>query len=339
MIIFIAFGVIIAVVIIQRFIYVHFAFTNLKCSYYFSDLEVNEGDIFYITEVIENKKYLPLPAVSTILAAGGGMAFAGADGKIIDSKSVFIFSSVGIYKKITRSWRVKAVKRGRYNINSVTVNIKDIFGLVSVAKDFSSDAGVLILPSAYKKNSEIEPPHFTGGSVPVLAGYFSDPFNIVKISPYTYAEPLNKINWKASAKSQTLMVNYEQPSVSDRVLVVLDASDPPFLLEKNIKLCATLLRIIPADSEVTFLSNAVLPGDYFNFLIDFINPEDGFIKSREFTLSSHDRRFRHILAEILRGSGYNAEKLIEMQSNREFYGTILFVKGGKINNYEPDKNI
>lgn len=334
MIIFIAFGVIIAVVFIQRFIYVRFAFTNLKCNYYFSEAEVNEGDVFYINEEIENKKYLPLPAVSTVLAAGAGVAFANAEGKIIDAKSVFIFSTVGIYKKITRTWRVKAIKRGRYNIDSITVNVKDIFGLVSVAKDFSCDSGILILPSAYNRNDEIELPNFTGGAMPVLAGYFSDPFNIMKISPYTYAEPFNKINWKASAKTRTLMVNYEQPAVSDRVLVVLEASEASFLLEKNIKLCATLSRLIPDGSEITFLSNAIFPDDYINPLINYINAEDGILKSREFTLSSHDRNFRRILAEILQGSKHSAEKMIEWQTNCEFYGTVLLVKGGKINNYD-----
>jgi uncharacterized protein (DUF58 family) len=329
MIIFIAAGVIIAVIFIQRFIYIKFSFENLSFDCNFSETEAEEGDIFYITEEIENKKYLPLPALSTVFSAGDKIAFADSEGNLIKSKSVFAFLTAGMYKKTMRSWRIKAIRRGRHSIKRMTLNSKDIFGLVSVAKDFSCDTSVLVLPSAYSKD-EIALPDFTGGSQPVPAGYFSDPFSIIKISPYTYSEPLNKINWKASAKTGELMVNYEQPSVSGKVLVVLDASDVSLILEKNIKLCATLSRMIPGDSEVTFISNAVLPENYLNPLIDFIDSNNGFIKTREFILSSHDRNFRRILAEITDASKYDAEKLLEWQASREFYGKIILVKGGKI---------
>ncbi|MCL2772078.1 MAG: DUF58 domain-containing protein [Oscillospiraceae bacterium] len=343
MIIFIAFGVITAVIIIQRILYIKFAFTNLKISYRFSSGEVNEGDIFFITEEIENKKYLPLPSVSTLIDAGAGIAFANGAGEILEQNCVFSFSTVGIYKKITRSWRIKAVKRGRFNINDVTVTIKDIFGLVTIVKDFSCETSVLILPSPFNKDEKIDVPNFTGGAQPVMAGYYSDPFNIVKISEYTYSEPLNKINWKASAKSQTLMVNYEQPSVSARILVVLDSSEAPYLFERNIKLCATLPYVIPDDSEITFAANSVMPENYINPLIRFIDNSSEDLKfanmqTKEFTLGSHNINFRRILAEILSGSEYDAEKLTETSAEQAFYNTILLVKGGKINDYYEYKN-
>ena len=329
MVIFIAFGVIAAVIFIQRFIYIRFSFAKLKYDYWFSEPEVNEGDIFYINEVTENKKYLPLPALSAVFSPGGdGVAFADSEGRPIGSKSVFAFLTIGGYKKITRSWRVKAIKRGRCDIDRISLNSKDIFGLVSVTKDFTEGASVLALPTPYTKSELLSLPDFAGGAQPVLAGYFSDPFNIIKIAPYTYGEPLNKINWKASAKTGGLMVNCEQPAVSGRVLVVMDASDAPFLLEKNIKLCATLSRIIPEDSEVTFLSNAVLPDGFSNPLI--INHDGDFIQTREFILDSHDRNFRRILAEITGATKYPAEKLAARQMSRDLYGAAILVKGGRI---------
>jgi uncharacterized protein (DUF58 family) len=202
-----------------------FAFKNLELTYSFSQTEVNEGDIFYITEVIENKKSLPLPAVSTILEAGAGLAFADEDAQIIEQKSVFCFYTVGPYKKITRTWRIKAVKRGRFNINSITVNLRDIFGLVRISKDFTCGMNVLVLPAAYPVNRRITALNLTGGERAVMTGYYTNPFEIHKIVPYTYAEPLNKINWKASAKTQALMINAEQPSVAEKILVILTFED------------------------------------------------------------------------------------------------------------------
>jgi len=336
MIIWISFGVIAAVIFLQRLIYIKFAFTNLTFNYSFSQTEVNEGDIFFINEEIENKKYLPLPSVSTILEAGDCLHFSDNAGNIIEQTNAFCFYTVGIYKKIVRTWRVKATKRGRVNINNITVHVKDIFGLVSIVKDFTCDSSVLVLPSAYNKNEPVEFVNAIGGTYAVPAGYYSDPFNIIKISQYTYSEPLNKINWKASAKSQSLMVNDEQPAISDRILIALDASEK-YYIEKNIKICATLLKMLPEDCEVKFISNAVLPEEYKNILL---KESDNFIQTREFNFSGHEKNYRRVLAEILGPVGSDIsdiDKSIEQFKKSGFYNTVITVKGGKV--YETGKTI
>ena len=335
MMIFVIFGVTAAVIFIQRFIYVYFAFTNLNCKYYFSQTEVNEGDIFYITEEIENKKYLPLPAVSTIVETGECLHFADNNGKIIEQRNAFCFYTIGMYKKIVRTWRVKATKRGRVNINNITIHIKDVFGLVSVVKDYACDSSVLVLPSAYNRDETIEFKDAVGGTHAVPAGYFSDPFNIIKITEYTYSEPLNKINWKASAKTQNLMVNEEQPAISDRILIALDVSEK-YHAEKNIKICATLLKMLPEDTEVKFIANAILPENYYNILL---NNKDGgeYIQTKEFNFGGHERNYKRILAEILSWSDFDIVQTVEKSKRSGFYNTIITVKGGRV--YETGKTI
>jgi hypothetical protein len=343
------------VIFLQRFIYVNFGFKNLELAYYFSQTEVNEGDIFYITEVVENKKYLPLPAVSTLLGAGAGLAFADGEAQAIVQKSVFCFYTVGPYKKITRTWRIKAVKRGRYNIDNITVHLRDIFGLVKISKDFTCEANVLILPAGYPTDKRVASLNLTGGERAVRTGYFTNPFEIQKIAQYTGSEPLNKINWKASAKSRSLMVNAEQPSVAERILVVLDASERHYL-EKNIKICATLTKILSEENEVTLLSNGRLPEDYNNPLVKIINAD--YMQTTAFNIFAHERSFKRLLAEI---SGdyefFNvanahhlykdkeklaAEKLaelIEHARKKLFSDSVILVKGGKIYDYESNQDI
>jgi len=351
MIIFIAFAVIFGVIFLQRFIYIKFAFKNLELAYFFSQTEVNEGDIFYITEVIENKKYLPLPAVSTILEAGAGIAFANEEAQAIEQKSVFCFYTVGPYKKITRTWRIKAVQRGRYNINSITVHLRDIFGLVRVSKDFACDMNVLVLPAPFPTDKRIASLNLTGGDRAVRSGYYTNPFEIQKILPYTYAEPLNKINWKASAKSQSLMINAEQPSVAEKILVILDASEK-YNLEKNIKICATLSKILSDENEVTLISNGRLPEAYSNPLVKII--KDDYIQTGEFNIYAHERNFKRLLAELagalddyhsiagtrfMRDDIIAAEKLAAIIDKHIFFNSVILVKGGKIYDYESNQDI
>lgn len=346
MIIFITFGVIFMVILTQRFIYVTFAFKNLNIDYYFSQTEVNENDIFYITEIIENKKYLPLPAVSTILEIGSGLAFADDEEKTIEPKSVFCFYTVGIYKKITRTWRIKAVTRGKFNLNNITVNIRDIFGLVKVSKDFTCDTSVLVLPAPYNTNKRINSLNLTGGYKSVSAGYFSNPFEILKIMPYTYSESLNKINWKASAKSQDLMVNHEQPSISEKIFVILDASEK-YYLEKNVKICATLKKILSEENEITFISNGLLPENYYNPLLKF-NKNNNInilecIETHEFNLHAHEKNFKRLLAEIQGNYSkdliISTEKLTEQARKNIFCNSIITVKGGRAYDCETDQTI
>ncbi|MCL1792486.1 MAG: DUF58 domain-containing protein [Oscillospiraceae bacterium] len=342
MVIFIAFGIIAMVIFLQRLIYIKYAFYNLSFSYSFSRTEASEGDIFYITEVVENKKYLPLPAVSTILEVGDGLAFADGEKNTIGQKSVFCFYTVGIYKKITRTWRIKATSRGRFDMKAITVNVRDIFGLVKITKDFECEANVLVLPSAYNIESRFFSLNLTGGTRAVPAGYFSNPFEIRKIAPYTYSEPLNKINWKASAKMQNLTVNEEQPAVYERTYVILDVSEK-YHLEKNIKLCATLKKILPEENEISFFSNGRLPDGYFNPLVKFTESGGSkYIESHEFLLDAHEKNFKRLLAEISDfgdDAGIAIEELAKRAKKNIFCGLVIIAKGGKLYDQKSGQTI
>ena len=348
--------IIFGMIFLQRLIYRFFAFKNFKVSYSFSQTEVNEGDIFYVTEMIENKKYLPLPAVSTILETGAGLAFTDGDAKIVEQKNVFCFYTVGPYKKITRTWRIKAVHRGRFNIDSITIHLRDLFGLLRLSKDFLCDTDVLVLPAGYPTNNRAAAVNFTGGERAVKQGYYTNPFETPKILPYTYAEPLNKINWKASAKSGALMINAEQPAISEKILVVLDTSEKHHL-EKNIKICATLEKVLSEENEITFVSNGFLPEGCKNPLVALSGDE--FIRTSAFNLGAHRRNFKRLLAEIegnyeefyniagaaralsehRRAQHFTAEKLAETVQKSVFSNSVLLVKGGKIYDYESGENL
>ena len=342
MVIFIAFGIIAMVIFLQRLIYIKYAFFNLSFSYSFSKTEASEGEFFYITEVVENKKYLPLPAVSTLLEVGEGLAFADGDKKAIEQKSVFCFYTVGMYKKLTRTWRVKATMRGRFDMSGITVNVRDIFGLVKISKDFECEASVLILPAAYEINRRLSSLNLTGGTRAVSAGYFSNPFEIRKIAPYTYSEALNKINWKASAKLQSLAVNEEQPSVFEKTYVILDVSER-YYLEKNIKICATLKKILPEENEILFLSNGKLPAGCFNPLVKFSESGGiGYIETCEFNLDAHEKNFKRLLAEIAPDSEkaeISADELAKRAKKNIFCGSVAIVKGGKLYDQQSGQTI
>jgi hypothetical protein len=223
-------------------------------------------------------------------------------------------------------------------MSGITVHVRDIFGLVKISKDFECETSVLVLPAAYDISRRLNSLNLTGGTRAVSAGYFSNPFEIRKIAPYTYTEPLNKINWKAGAKIQSLAVNEEQPAIFERIFVILDTSEK-YYLEKNMKICATLKKILSEENEILFITNGTLHEHCFNPLVKFKN---GYTETREFNLEAHEKNFRRLLAEITvipDEPAISADDLIKRTKKNTFYDSIIIVKGGKLYDCQSGQTI
>ncbi|MCL2816282.1 MAG: DUF58 domain-containing protein, partial [Oscillospiraceae bacterium] len=153
--------------------------------------------------------------------------------------------------------------------------------------------------------------------------------------------PQNKINWKASAKIQSLMVNEEQPAVFERIYVILDVSEK-YYLEKNIKICATLKKILPEENEIVFYSNGSLPEPCLNPLVKFTGKSAGYIETREFFMDAYEKNFKRLLAEITADSGdamITADNLAGRVKKIMFCDSVIIVKGGKLYDCESGQTI
>ena len=74
---------------------------------------------------------------------------------------------------------------------------------------------------------------------------YPDPFAFSGIREYAPSDPMNRINWKASAKSQSLMVNQLDSTTSIRASLFLDVEDSGIwkhesLTEEGIRVAASL---------------------------------------------------------------------------------------------------
>ena len=63
------------------------------------------------------------------------------------------------------------------------------------------------------------------GQVLVRQRMYEDPFSFRGLREYRARRPMNKINWKASAKEAGLMVNLLDSTSSAQVLIYLDVED------------------------------------------------------------------------------------------------------------------
>lgn len=165
-----------------------------------------------VTEILNNKGYIPVPYVH----------YTNNSIKELDSNYMsFLFNLNPDASKWNKS-RIKFVKRGRYNIGSVSLEFRDYFNIVKYIKNINKDMLVYVYPQIYKI-AELN----SGGRDIYKENYSIDTRNsdihkYKDIKKYQTGESLKKIHWKVTAKKGELYSkNNDNVSVND-VLLMLD---------------------------------------------------------------------------------------------------------------------
>ena len=99
------------------------------------------------------------------------------------------------------------------------------------------------------------------GTLQCAKRLYEDPFAFRTIRNYTTDDPMKTINWKASAKTGSLMVNTFDSAQSQKAMIFLDVEDTGILkyedlVEESIALAATMMRRLHRQNiEVGFVFN------------------------------------------------------------------------------------
>ena len=135
-----------------------------------------------------------------------------------------IFSVAG-RQRIIRQVPFEAVKRGYYEIRKVDLVTRGI--LLSGEMYHTIPCGTYLYVYPKKMAGERGELLFRriSGVYESRKKLLEDPFLFRGIREYTPEDPMNRINWKASARSGSLMVNQHNSAVSGNVCILLDVED------------------------------------------------------------------------------------------------------------------
>lgn len=168
-----------------------------------------------ITEILINKGYLPVPYIHYI------------NKSIMEFDSNYKGSLLNLNPDETR-WnktRVKFVKRGKYNIGSISVELRDFFNVIRYKKEINKNKYIYVYPEIYKISD------LNSGGKDIYKENFSidsknsDIHKYKDIRKYQTGESLKKIHWKVTAKKGELYSkNNDNVSVND-VLLILDMNN------------------------------------------------------------------------------------------------------------------
>jgi len=250
-----------------------------------SSHELYEGDEFYLYESIVNAKDMPMPNIRVETQLPYGLDFCLYDGESARRANRNRVESIFVLKPnntVDRRWRIIAKKRGVYYLGSVHVSVSDLFGIIKIYTHYDMEKGhsnrITVLPKTIDIEKCFAPATDPYGDVTTNFNLLSDPLIWAGAREYVGGDPINKINWKSTARLHKPMVNIDEYNEKHSYDIIFNIQSQArenegtvpqntAISEMGISLCASIIdQSCTKGISVRLLANSVNEdndGEYF----------------------------------------------------------------------------
>lgn len=283
----------VALYYLQLNIYKKRWFKGLKADAFFKVEEVFAGEEAELTETIENGKSLPLPMVKMKLQLSKKLVFKDTDNsKVSDFFYRTDIYNIGPNQRVKRTIKFLARDRGYYDFHGVDILGGDLFYTAEFVKSIGVSSHLYVYPKVYKP-SLMEPViNRINGEVLTKNNLIEDPFELKGIREYQTYDSLKNVNWKASAKTEDLMVNMHDYTAKRDIRIFLNLSDSTLYDQAELKeLCISM-----AISLVIHFCKMGIPISLYSNTHDILTDEPLHIE--EGSGDTHVRTINRALARI-----------------------------------------
>lgn len=205
-----------------------FLLRHLEYSLKFSQDEAYEGDDIFIDEIINNNKAVFVPWLKADIHASRWLRFANTSSSIIeDERCVTSGFSLRGHQKVTRRWYTKCAKRGVFTIDNTTLTAGDLLGALTESDAFPANTRLMVFPGTINLEEAFFSTRDMLGDMTVKRFILDDPFIVKGTREYVQGDPLNKVNWRATARMQKLMVKENDFTAKKGVTVLLNVKSYP----------------------------------------------------------------------------------------------------------------
>ena len=205
------------------------------------------GDTLELTETIRNQKHLPLSLLCAKFRTARSFVFEQSSSAAISDYYYRndAFSILG-NQQITRKLPFRVTQRGYYTIDSVHLVAKDLFLIKTYATIQENETYLYVYPQLLSNRNDIVMANTIIGDI-LTRNLYEDPLSFRGIRDYCSGDSMRYINWKATAKNNTLQVNtfYDTQQTHVKLLVNLDTQKPGHterLKEYMLSVAATLIQ-------------------------------------------------------------------------------------------------
>ena len=235
-----------AVYLIQVFLCRIFWKHKLSAKAYFSVRQATEGDTIKLTEVLENRKLIPVATVKVNVAVELGLEFLDHSNLVVSDKNyrseIFALRS---YERVIRDIPLMCKKRGFFTIDGIDLIGNDLFYSKRFLNHQNLSSAVCVYPGQADSRQLFTAAKKIMGEYVVKSADCDDPFTFRGIRPYQSYDAMKDINWKASAKTGELRVNVHEYTSDQEICILLDTEwdmllRPDDLLEESIRIAASM---------------------------------------------------------------------------------------------------
>lgn len=223
---------------------------------------VYAGEQTELTEQIENRKRLMLPVLEVAFHIDRALSFLDCENTSVSDYTYKrdIFALLG-KQRITRKLSLHCTKRGFYRIDKSYLTAFSMLHRKRFSIECPADTALYVYAARTNVSDILVSCERLMGNIQCTKRLFEDPFAFSSIREYTVTDPMNTINWKASARTGELMVNTFESTLTEKVMIYLDVEDSgilkyEYLIEDSVSVAATLTqKLIARGMEVGICVN------------------------------------------------------------------------------------
>ena len=230
---------------LQKYLYRNFWSRKLTVDLTMSDNKAVEGEELVLYETIQNRKLLPIPVLKIKYTTSRYLSFLDLrDTEVTDNTYRNDLVSVMMYQKLTRSIPFVCSRRGYYTIDKMVLVCNDMLLESELVQGAELDLQLYVYPRQVAYDRFDIPFQKIIGTILTKRFINEDPFEFRSIREYQSYDTMKTINWKASAKTGSLMVNVYDHTASQEVKLLLNLESDTIwryeeLQEESIRLAAT----------------------------------------------------------------------------------------------------
>ncbi len=228
----------------------------------FSEEYAGEGESLYLYETVTNHKARILPAVCVKFKTSRYLAFEDLkSGSVSDYFYRNDVISVRGYERVIRKLKFCCRRRGEYTIREAELVGNDYFMRQKFVEKREVFARLIVYPSFVGVEKLLPVFEKNYGEMASRMPVFEDPFEYVGVREYVTGDPMNRINWKASAKTGRWQVRTSAYKAGEPALILLNLESPGNFtnygaMEENIRIAYSLAFYLDTCGiETTILSN------------------------------------------------------------------------------------
>jgi uncharacterized protein (DUF58 family) len=188
---------------------------------------VKIGESVAVVTVVENRGWLPIPWLLLEDLLPRKALIHSPPNLQISGRRLQLVSFGGRGRK-TISYQLKCNCRGYYQLGPLVAETGDVFGLYRRYRILSEPSFVMVLPEVVPLAGFDIASRRPIGEVRMTHRLFEDPTRIAGVRGYQAGDPLNRINWRATARTGLLHSKIYEPSTVAGATIVLDFHDSSF---------------------------------------------------------------------------------------------------------------